>query len=51
MENIYISYKEIVLERRIDRTGSPEDFELNISYIDEDSDGIIERKIYKSNKP
>lgn len=50
MENMYISYDDIVLERLIDKDGNPEDFELSISYLDEDSDGIIESKISKTNK-
>lgn len=49
MENIYISYEEVILERRIDRNGNPEDFELRISYLDKNGDGIIERKISKQN--
>lgn len=48
MENMYISYDEIVLERHFDKDKNPDDFELY--YIDEDSDGIIEKKKYKTNK-
>jgi hypothetical protein len=50
MENMYIGYDDIVLERLIDKDGNPDDFELSISYLDEDSDGFIERKISKTNK-
>ncbi len=50
MENTFISYEKIVLERRIDKDKNPEDFELSINYIDKDGDGIIERKKYKTNK-
>ena len=48
MENMYISYDDIVLERLIDKDGNTEDFKLSISYIDEDSDGFIERRISKT---
>jgi hypothetical protein len=41
----YEVIEEKVMTRRIDRIGAPEDFELTITYLDKDTDGVIDKII------